>query len=161
MTETQQPVVHTFTPVTENESIARDIIKYPIANLKVVFFNPNDTDKPVKGFYDIVIRTNKTHGNKFYGPRSGKYGMRVSKDSTHFAIAGFGSNKITKLYTLPIPQPNSTTVVLFGDKYRLTVRRADKNIFLVFGENNRKPVKSKKNPEPSELDSVNERWTQL
>lgn len=160
MANKQKPVTYTYTPINEDQSVAQKIIDSPIGNLKIVFFNPDDTDKPVKGFYDMVVRTNKLHGTEFRGPRSGKYGMRVAKNSTHFAIAAFGSHKITRLYTLPVPQPHSTTVVCFGEKYRLTVRRADKNIFLIFAENNQKQNRAKI-VKPSKLDSVNDKWTQL
>ena len=158
MTEKEKIEIYTYGPKTEDESIAHKIISHPIENLKVVFYNPDDTDKPVKGFYDVVTRISKRHGNKFYGTRSSKYGMRVPVGATHLAIAGFGAKKINKIYSMEIIKPHAIARVLFGTKYKITVRRAAKNMFFVFGKNESKLVKAKK---PSRVDVINEKWTQL
>ena len=158
MTEKQKIEIYTYTPKTEDQSIAHKIISYPIEKLKVVFYNPDDVNKPVKGFYDMVIRNNKKDGKKFYGVRSSKYGMRVPADATHFAIAGFGAKKINKIYSMELIKPYAKTQVMFGTEYKLIVRRATKNMFFVFGKNEPKVVKAKK---PSKIDVVNEKWTQL
>lgn len=156
-------VVYSYATIEEDEAIGHKLISYPIANLKLVFFNASQSEKPVKGFYDMITRTNKKFGNEFRTVRAGKYGMRVPSDTTHVSIAGFGASKINKIYTFELLQPHSKILVNFGSKYRVVIRRSRTNLHLAFGKiiEDTKSKKAKKNKAPTRLDSANRKWTQL
>jgi hypothetical protein len=150
--------VYTYTTFNAPRGLGSDSLLANVDNLYIVFFTPNTVD-PVKGFFKIVPRTNKSTGFKFYGMKSSKYGAKVPSDATHMSLAVLGKNKVERLYTMEVPRPLSKTTVHFqdGSKFVMQVRRSSSNMFVAIGDT----YKDRMSERQKINEQIKERWIQL